>query len=105
MAQKRKPLSQLGRTARYYRTGSTVKGKSNPSRAKAATKKKDATSKSVNARPEQRAKRSELTTRNRKADARGVNRNGKDWDHAVGRYVSSSKNRGRTGEGARRKKK
>jgi hypothetical protein len=58
-------------------------------------KKKAKYDKEFNKKPEQRAKRSELTTRNRKADEKGVDRNGKDFDHAVGKYVKSSVNRGR----------
>lgn len=60
-----------------------------------AKKKKDKYNKKFNEKPEQRAKRSELTTRNREADKRGVDRTGKDFDHAVGKYVKSSVNRGR----------
>jgi hypothetical protein len=58
-------------------------------------KKKAKYDKEFNKKPEQRAKRSELTTRNRKADEKGVDRKGKDFDHAVGKYVKSSVNRGR----------
>jgi hypothetical protein len=60
-----------------------------------ARKKKAKKDKEINARPEQRAKRSELVQKNREADKRGVNRNGKDYDHATNRYVSKSTNRGR----------
>ena len=62
----------------------------------AARKRKAATDKAINARPEQRRKRSELVTRNRDADKRGVDRAGKDYDHGSKRYVSSSTNRGKT---------
>lgn len=91
MAPRKEPKSSLGRTARYYRE--------NPE----ARKKKAATDKKINARPEQRAKRSELTTRNRKYDKKygKASRRGKDYDHFTGRYVKSSVNRGRKGEGAR----
>jgi hypothetical protein len=58
-------------------------------------KKKAKYDKEFNKKPEQRAKRSELTTRNRKADEKGIDRKGKDFDHAVGKYVKSSVNRGR----------
>jgi len=61
----------------------------------AARKKKAAYDKKFNQKPEQRKKRSELTKKNREADKRGINRKGKDYDHAVGRYVKSSTNRGR----------
>ena len=60
--------------------------------------KKKAAQKKINARPEERAKRSELVQRNRDADKRGVNRAGKDYDHSTNTYVKSSINRGRTGK-------
>jgi hypothetical protein len=60
-----------------------------------AKKKKAKKDKEINARPEQRAKRSELVQKNREADKRGVNRDGKDYDHATNSYVSKSTNRGR----------
>jgi hypothetical protein len=72
-----------GKTQTYY--------DSNPE----SKKKKAKYDKEFNKKPEQRAKRSELTTRNRKADEKGVDRKGKDFDHAVGKYVKSSVNRGR----------
>lgn len=93
MAPPKKKRSELSKSAKYYRD--------NPK----ARKKKAATDKKINARPEQRKKRSELSSRNKKADDRGVNRKGKDYDHAVGRYVSVKANRGRKGEGNRIKKK
>jgi hypothetical protein len=85
-------MTQKSRSARYYAK--------NPK----ARRKKAATDKKINARPEQRRKRSELVKKNRAADKRGVNRNGKDYDHATKRYISSSKNRGRRGEGGRKRK-
>lgn len=60
-----------------------------------ARAKKAEYDKKFNEKPEQRKKRSELTQKNREADKKGVNRTGKDYDHAVGRYVKSSTNRGR----------
>lgn len=72
-----------GKTQTYY---------DNNPEARAVKAKKD---KEINARPEQRKKRSELTKKNREADKNGVDRNGKDFDHAVGKYVKSSINRGR----------
>lgn len=96
MPQKKKPISKLSRTARYYRTGSTVKGKSKPKNAKRATKVKDAKSKSINSRPNQRKKRSELSTVRRKAKRSGKDIKNKDYDHATGKFVNSSVNRGRT---------
>lgn len=91
MAPRKQPYSSLSKSAKYYRD--------NPE----ARKKKAATDKKVNARPEQRKKRSELSTKNRKYDKKygKASRKGRDYDHAVGRYVKSSTNRGRKGEGAR----
>lgn len=91
MAPRKKPYGSLGRTAKFYRD--------NPD----ARKKKAETDTEVNKRPEQRKKRSELSTRNRKYDKKNGkgSRKNKDYDHAVGRYVDSSTNRGRKGEGGR----
>ena len=58
--------------------------------------KKKAAQKKINARPEERAKRSELIKRNAAADKRGVDRTGKDYDHGSKRYIASSTNRGKT---------
>lgn len=58
--------------------------------------KKKAAQKKINARPEERAKRSELVKLNRDADKKGVNRSGKDYDHGSKRYIASSTNRGKT---------
>lgn len=85
-------MAGLSKSAKYYRD--------NPE----ARKKKAAYDTKLNQRPEQRKKRSELVTRNRKADERGVDRKGKDYDHAVKKYVSVKTNRGRKGEGGRKKK-
>ena len=69
MAPKRKPRSELCKSAKYFRD--------HPE----ARKKKDATSKKVNARPGQKAKRRDLGKKNSAADKRGVNRKGKDLSH------------------------
>ena len=79
----------LSKSAKYYRDN------------KEAREKKKEYDTKLNQRPEQRAKRSELVKINREADRKGVNRKGKDYDHAVGRYVSVKTNRGRKGEGGR----
>ena len=81
MAMKRLPYNQLSKTARFYRD--------NPS----ATKKKDKLSKEINARPGQIKKRVESNSKSCP--------DGKDYDHAVGKCVSISTNRGRLGEGGR----
>ena len=79
----------LSKSAQYYRDN------------KEAREKKKAYDTKLNQRPEQRAKRSELVKINRETDKKGVSRKGKDYDHAVGRYVSIKTNRGRKGEGGR----
>ena len=79
----------LSKSAKYYRDN------------KEAREKKKEYDTKLNQRHEQRAKRSELVKINREADKKGVNRKGKDYDHAVGRYVSVKTNRGRKGEGGR----
>lgn len=80
------------KSAKYY--------KKNPK----ARKKKAATDKKINARPEQVKKRVESNRAVRKAKASGRSTKGKDYDHAVGRFVKTSTNRGRKGEGGRKKK-
>lgn len=91
MAPPKKKYSELSESAKFYRD--------NPR----ARKKKAATDKKVNARPDQRKKRSELSTKNREYDKKNGkgSRKDLDFDHAVGKYVKSSTNRGRKGEGAR----
>lgn len=83
---------KLSRSALYYRKNK---------RAREAKALKD---KEINARPEQRAKRSELEKKRREAKKRGVDTSKSDYDHAVGRRVSVKTNRGRKGEGGRKKK-
>lgn len=71
----------------------------------AARKKKAATDKKINARPEQKKKRADCNRKRAQAKKAGKNVKGKDYDHAVGRFVKTSTNRGRKGEGGRKKKK
>ena len=78
-------MAPKSKSAKYYAN--------NPS----ARKKKAATDKKINARPEQKKKRVEANKARRKAKASGKNVQGKDFDHAVKRFVSSSTNRGRKG--------
>jgi hypothetical protein len=73
----------MKKTAKYY--------KDNPE----SYAKKLAYQKKYNEKPEQRKKRSELVKINREADKKGIDRTGKDYDHAVKRHVKSSINRGR----------
>lgn len=51
--------------------------------------------KKYNATKRQKKRRSELGKINYHADKRGVDRKGKDYDHSTGRYIDSSKNRGK----------
>ena len=76
-------------TAKYYSENPEAR------RVKAATDKK------INARPEQVKKRVESNGKRREAKTAGKNIVGKDYDHAVKRFVKSATNRGRKGEGNR----
>jgi hypothetical protein len=76
-------------TAKYYR--------SNPE----ARKVKARTDAKINRRPEQIKKRVESNAKRREAKASGKDIRGKDYDHSVKRFVKSSTNRGRRGEGNR----
>ena len=82
----------MGASTQYYRD--------NPE----ARKKKAATDKKINARPEQVKKRTEANAKRAEATKKGQNIKGKDYDHATNRFVKSSVNRGRAGEGGRKKK-
>ena len=72
-----------GKTAKYYAANPEAKKRHNDYQ------------KEYNKSPDQVKKRVELNAINREADKNGVNRNGKDYDHAVGKHVKSSINRGR----------
>lgn len=86
-------MAKLSRSALYYRKN------------KKAREKKAETDKEINARPEQRAKRVELQQKRRDAIKKGADTSKTDYDHAVGKRVSVKTNRGRKGEGGRKKKK
>lgn len=92
MAPKKKPLSKLSKSAKHYRKN------------KASRDKKKQVDTAINKRPSQIKKRSECNSARRKAKKSGKNIRGKDYDHAVGKFVKSKTNRGRRGEGGRRKK-
>lgn len=66
--------------------------------------KKKAYDTKLNARKEQKVKRAESNAARAKAKKAGKNIKGKDYDHAVGKFVSVKTNRGRKGEGGRKKK-
>lgn len=82
MAPKKKPYSQLSKSAKYYRDNPT------------ARKKKASTDKSVNSRPEQKKKRAESGRKRTAAKKAGKNIKGKDYDHKQGKFISSRANRG-----------
>lgn len=85
-------LCFMSKSASYYRKNA------------AARKKKAATDKKINARPEQKKKRAEANKKRRQAKRAGKNVRGKDYDHATNRFEKVSTNRGRKGEGGRKKK-
>jgi len=89
MAPKKKPKESLSASAKYYRENPTARSK------KAATDKK------INARPEQKKKRSESGSKRNAAKKKGQDIKDKDYDHATNSFVSSKTNRGRKGEGGR----
>jgi hypothetical protein len=96
MAPPRKPRSQLGRTARYYRD--------NPK----AARKKQSYDRKFNSRPSEVRKRTELKKARVAAKKRGVNLRGKDMSHTKsGRIVpeDSSRNRARNGANGKSTKK
>ena len=72
----------LSKSAKYYRKN------------KKARDKKNAYQKAYNKKPSQVKKRVELNKINRRKGTYG-NGDGKDYDHAVGKMVKASKNRGR----------
>lgn len=92
MPPKKKPYNQLSDSAKHYRKNAKSR------------KKKAATDKKINARPEQIKKRSEANSKRARAKKRGRNVQGLDYDHATNRFVSVKANRGRKGEGGRKKK-
>jgi len=93
MPPKKKPYSQLSKSGKYYRKN------------KAARDKKKKTDTEINKRPSQIKKRTEANKARRKAKKAGKNIAGKDYDHATKKFVSVKANRGRKGEGGRKKKK
>ena len=69
-----------------------------------ARKKKAATDKKINARPAQKKKRAEANAKVRARKKAGKSTKGLDYDHATNRFVKTATNRGRKGEGGRKKK-
>lgn len=81
-----------GRTMKYYKS---AKGKKSYKK-KLKQDVKRSTSKTG------LKKRAELKRIRRKAAKNGLKIKGKDYDHATGRFVKPSVNRGRKGEGGRK---
>lgn len=71
----------------------------------ASIKKKREYDTKLSQRPDQKKKRAECNKKRSEAKAKGKNINGKDYDHATNRFVKTSTNRGRKGEGARTRRK
>jgi hypothetical protein len=69
-----------------------------------ARKKKAATDKKINARPAQKKKRAEANAKVRARKKAGKSTKGLDYDHATNKFVKTATNRGRKGEGGRKKK-
>lgn len=82
----------ISKSAKYYRKN------------KKARDKKKAYDTELNKRPEQVKKRVEANRARRKAKKNGKNVKGMDYDHAVKKFVKTKTNRGRKGEGGRKKK-
>ena len=70
----------------------------------ASKKKKQEYQKEYNKRPEQRKKRSELVQLNREYQKKGKGAvgDGKDYDHASGKMVNASTNRGRNSKNSKK---
>lgn len=76
---------------------------SNAGKGKNAGKETWSGQKAHNAKPSEKKKRAELNKKRADAKKRGHNIKGKDYDHATSRFVKSSTNRSRSGEGGRKK--
>ena len=68
-----------------------------------ARKKKAAYDKKLNATTKQKKKRADCNRKRRAAKRAGKNIQKMDYDHATKRFVKSSTNRGRRGEGGRKR--
>lgn len=96
MPPKKKPYSQLSKSAKFYRD--------NPK----ARKKKAKTDTKINARSTQKKKRRESGRARTAAKKNGQDIRGKDYDHKQGRFIGSKANRGQKEKsrvrGSKRKK-
>lgn len=73
----------MGASTNYYRTHPEARAKKQKTDAK------------INRRPEQVKRRVESNAKQREAKAAGRNTKNMDYDHAVGKMVKASTNRGR----------
>ena len=89
-AQRRQKRSTLSKSGKYFRDNPKSAAKKNAYNRKARAKH---VANGTSTRSERAKKRREA----------GSKANGKDYDHAVGGFVSPKINRGRAGEGGRRK--
>ena len=105
-------MSEKGRTARYYATGTTKKGgKRKPAVAKRAKAVKAKLTNKLNKDPKRKKKNNESARKRRayvKKNGKGSLK-GKDYDHKQGKFMKASKNRGQKEasrkKGSKRKKK
>lgn len=91
MAPKKKKFSELSESGKFFR------------RNKASRKNKEAITKEINARPIQKRKRREAGRKRTAALKKGLSIKDKDYDHATDKFVPSKVNRGRAGEGGRKR--
>ena len=93
----------MGSSTMYYRKMRRLARAGN-AKAKAITQNKHNTDTKINAIPEQIAKRVDCNKKVAQAKKMGKNLKGLDYDHACKKFVSIASNRGRKGEGGRKKK-
>ena len=91
-AKRRRSRSTLSESGKYFRDNPKASAKKNKYNRKARAK----------ALANGTSTRSERAAISRKAKKNGKNIKGKDYDHAVGNFVSAAVNRGRAGEGGRK---
>ena len=91
-AKRRRPASTLSKSGKYFRKNKKAAAKKNASNREWHKNNPSATKSRV-----ERAKKT------RDAKKAGKNIKGKDYDHATKSWVSSKENRGRAGEGGRKK--
>ncbi len=83
----------MGRSTEFYRKNAKARAK------------KAAYDTTLNAKADQKAKRAELGRIRYAAKKAGKKVSGLDYDHKTRKFISPKVNRGRTGEGGRKRKK